>query len=125
MKRNDNSIALLMGLEAASLAVMSTLHLTGALTGAVDRAGVPEALIGLALLGGARALRRRGPAGRTLALGTLAFAIAGFVLGLSFTLRGGNAVEIAYHAAVLPLLLLTTWLIRRMPGWSPPRDHPT
>jgi hypothetical protein len=116
-------IALLMQLEAASLAVMSALHLTGVLTGRFDPAGVAEGVIGVALLWGAQALRRGGEAARGVASATVSFAIAGFVLGLSFTLRGGTAIEIAYHAAGLPLLIVTLWLIRRrLPGTRPHRS---
>jgi hypothetical protein len=41
------------------------------------------------------------------ATGSTVFAIVGFVVGLDFTVRGGAAIDIAYHATVLPLLLCT------------------
>ena len=106
-------LAAVMGLEAVSLAVMSTLHLTGALGERGNGAGIAEAVIGVALAAGAVALWRRGPDGRTLATQALAFAIAGFLIGLSFTLRGGSAVDLAYHATGLPLLVLTLAALRR------------
>jgi hypothetical protein len=108
----------LMGLEAASLAVMSSLHLTGTLAGGskpfqANDAGIAEALICLALNAGAAAIARRWPNARAIALGTVAFAILGFLIGLNFTARGGDAIDIAYHATVLPLLLLTLFLVWR------------
>jgi hypothetical protein len=50
---------------------------------------------------------------REIAIATALFAIAGFVLGLTFTVRGGGAVDVAYHAAMLPLLLLTLIFLLR------------
>jgi hypothetical protein len=41
-------------------------------------------------------------------------AIGGFVVGLNFTVRGGGAVDIAYHAVVPPLLLVS--LLALLPG---------
>ena len=56
----------------------------------------------------ARAGRRaRSPRARTLAAAATGFAILGFVVGLTFSIRGGDTIDVAYHAAVLPLLLLT------------------
>lgn len=98
-----------MGLEAISLAVMSSLHLTGTLAGGglENDAGIAEALICVALTAGAIALADARTAARTVALGAVAFAILGFGVGLRFTVAGGDAVGIAYHATVLPLLVLT------------------
>jgi hypothetical protein len=41
------------------------------------------------------------------------FAIVGFAVGLSFTLRGGGTVDVVYHALMLPLLLLTLVVLLR------------
>ena len=46
-------------------------------------------------------------------LAALPFAIVGFLIGLSFTIRGGDAIDIAYHATVLPLLPLTLAVLLR------------
>ena len=43
---------------------------------------------------------------REAALASVGFAIVGFCVGLSFTVRGAGAADIANPAAVLPLLLL-------------------
>ena len=93
-----------MGLVAASLAVMSTLHLAGAFEGRTDPdAGTAEAIIAVVLVAGALALVRTGD--RRAAAAALAFAVAGFLLGLSFTIDDGG-VELAYHVAVLPVLVV-------------------
>lgn len=91
-----------MGLLAASLAVESALHLSGLVhdpgQSTEIAAGGAEAIICVALAWGAAALARAGAAGRQVALGTTAFAVAGFILGLSITARSGYAPDIAYHA---------------------------
>jgi hypothetical protein len=108
---NDRRIAVLMGLVAASLAVMSILHLAGGFEGRTDTgAGIPEAIIGVVLVVGALALVRNGD--RRAALGALGFAIAGFVVGLRFTIDDGG-VQLAYHAAVLPVLAVGLVLASR------------
>jgi RND superfamily putative drug exporter len=109
-------IAALMGLEAASLAAMSSLHLTGTLAGGVkpfqpSQAGIAEALICLVLTAGSVTLARARSARRGVALVAVAFAILGFIVGLNFTIQGGDAIDIAYHATVLPLLLVTLLLL--------------
>jgi hypothetical protein len=102
----------LLSLEAASLAAMSFLHLSGILDGGSEPfepsdAGIAEALICLALSSGAFALVRRWPQALTIARAATGFAILGFVVGLNVTIRGGDAIDVAYHATVLPLLLVT------------------
>lgn len=96
---------------AATLAVMSFLHLSGVLDGGTkpferSDAGIAEAVICVVLgYGAARLLRRRSRA-RTVALAATGFAIAGFLVGLRFTLQGGDAIDIAYHLSTLPILLI-------------------
>ncbi len=118
-------IAALMTVEAASLAVASALHLSGLVHGrgqpfSAAGAGIAEAVICVVLAAGASALARRGAAARRVALATTAFAIAGFLYGLSITTRSGDAPDIAYHATVLPLLIVTFVLIMRYR----PDQHP-
>lgn len=108
-------IATLMGFEASTLAIISPLHLSGVLGGDTKpfnptAAGTAEAVIGAVLLMGALALARNR---RDAAIVATAFAIVGFLVGLSFTLRGGTAIDVAYHATMLPLLLLTLLVLRR------------
>jgi hypothetical protein len=99
----------LMMFEAATLIVASTFHLSGAdqvggTPFSPNRAGVAEAIIAVVLLAGVVAFRR---GARRLAIASVAFAIAGFLIGLSMAVRGGAALDIAYHAVMLPILLLT------------------
>jgi hypothetical protein len=126
----NRRLAILMGFEALTLAVISPLHLSGALDGGSPpfnpaAAGTAEAVIGVLLTLGMLALLRNGPHARSAALAAVSFAIVGFLVGLSFTLRGGNAIDIAYHATMLPLLLLTLALLSRngrpaRPGYLKP-----
>jgi len=128
--KQTHLIAALMSFVAATLVVMSSLHLTGALgegSEPFDRfhAGVAEALIAVVLTLGAGALLRTSahPSGSggapALALASTSFAIAGFVIGLNFTIRGGGLVDMAYHATVFPLLLFALAALLRMRGGFP------
>jgi O-antigen/teichoic acid export membrane protein len=113
----DRRITLLLAFVAATLAVMASVHLAGLLRGSKpfrpDEAGIAEAVIGAVLLVGAAAVWRRAAHHWGVAVAATSFAILGFVVGLSFTLRGGDAIDIAYHATVLPLLLLALILLLR------------
>lgn len=107
-----------MTIEAASLVVMSYLHLHGDITAGgppyrPDDAGIAEAIIAAVLLAGAYTVWRRPDRARATALGTVGFAIVGFVVGLTITVGSGSAVDIAYHSTVLPLLLVTMGLVLR------------
>ena len=109
-------IAGLIGLEAISLAVMSSLHLAGVIAGGrkpfdPTNAGIAEAVICVALSAGAITLVRAPERGRIAALAALMFAVLGFIVGITVTAQGGDAVDIAYHSTVLPLLLLTLALL--------------
>ena len=108
-------VAALMGFVAATLVVASALHLAGVVDDGSppfdpDRAGIAEAVIAAVLAVGAFALVR---GVRRVALGSVVFAIAGFGVGLSMTVRGGATGDIAYHATMLPLLLLALALLSR------------
>ena len=105
-------VSVALGLEAATLAVFATLHLTGALRiGASSRpsygAGVAEALICIALACGAVAR------GRTVPMLAVGFAIFGFFVGLSFTVGSGDTIDLAYHLVMLPVLAITAALLAR------------
>ena len=102
-------ISRLMIFEAATLVVASTIHLSGADQGggtpfSPNRAGIAEAVIAVVLIAGVVALGR---GARGLAIASVVFAVAGFLVGLSMTVRGGAAVDVAYHAIMLSILLLT------------------
>ena len=110
-------VVVLLGVETAALAVMSTLHLTGVLAGGgSDRptsAGIAEAVIAVALLAATVAAWRRPATTRTAVTAALVFAIAGFIFGLSLTVTSGSVPDIAFHATTLPILAVTLVLSRR------------
>ena len=110
----------LLAAQSATVAVFSVLHLTGVLrigTGNSDGAGIAEAVIGVVLAGGAWALARSpSPArGRRAALFAVYFAIAGFIVGLTYTLDSGDAIDLIYHATMLPILVGTAIRLVRPP----------
>jgi hypothetical protein len=114
-------IAGLMSFVAATFAVMSALHLSGALVGGSEPydptdAGIAEALICLALASGAVALVRKSRNANSVATGATGLAIVGVLIGLIFTIQGAGPIDIAYHAAVLPVLVLTLAALRRGQG---------
>jgi hypothetical protein len=59
---------------------------------------------------------------RSIAIGTTAFTIAGFLYGLSVTTQGGDLPDITYHATMLPVLLSTLILILRTRRRDPEGD---
>jgi hypothetical protein len=114
-------IAVAMGLEAATLAVMAVVHLAGSLGGSLSSfsapdAGIAEAVICLVLAYGATGLMKAGPRARAAAIAALVFAIAGFVVGLGETVTGGQPLDIAYHVTMLPVLALTLRAVARRPA---------
>ena len=114
----SRQIALVMVAVAASLAVASTLHLSGAVASgpkpydATD-AGIAEGIIGAALVAGAVALWRAPGRGRPFAIGATVLTIVGFLVGLNFTARPGHTPDLVYHLAVLPILVATLVVLVR------------
>lgn len=105
-----------MVVEAASLAVMSALHLTGTLDGGrapyePSDAGIAEAIIAVVLLAAAIVVLRLPHTARAAAIGANAFAVLGFAVGITITARGGDVFDIAYHATVLPFLVASLVLL--------------
>jgi hypothetical protein len=114
-------IAALLGLVAFSLAVFSALHLSGAIPGSAkshtpSEAGIAEAVICVVLLAGLISLLRGPDRGRAAAIAATAFAILGFVVGLSSTIEGGPAIDLVYHVTGLPLLIVILVLLTRAPA---------
>jgi hypothetical protein len=110
----DRRLAAVLAFEALTLALFATLHLSGVLRIGANTshgAGIAEALICLALLAGAGALARWPATGRRVALAALGFAILGFCVGLSFTIGSGDTIDLAYHLAMLPVLMATALLL--------------
>jgi hypothetical protein len=122
--------ALLMCAVAATLAVMSFLHLSGILAGGTkpfdpSGAGVAEAVICLVLSYGATGLLRTWPRAQKVALAATGLAIVGFIIGLRFTLEGGDAIDVAYHLSGLPILLVTLIALLRIRTRGTHRDRRT
>jgi peptidoglycan/LPS O-acetylase OafA/YrhL len=119
--------AALMAFAALTLAVFAALHLSGVLR--IDAkpsygAGFAEAIIGLVLAAGTCALVHSPGRGRRPALLATAFAIFGFVVGLTFTIPAGELIDLVYHVTMLPVLIATaTLLARRSPRNGHPRGH--
>lgn len=112
------AIVPLMAFEAATLAAASALHLTGAIQGGSapfkrTDAGIAEAAICLVLLAGSLWYRRGPDRGWPAAVAATSFAVVGFGVGLNFTLRGGDAPDVAYHLVMLPILVGTLVLLLR------------
>jgi hypothetical protein len=104
------TIAGLMIVEAASLAIGATLHLSGRVHGRgqpfdANHAGAAEGVLAVLLAGGAIAMLRGGPHARRTGIAVTAIAVIGFLNGLSMTARGGDLPDIAYHLVTLPLLI--------------------
>lgn len=124
------STTALMAFAAVTLAVVSPLHLTGAVGGGSKTlnpgaAGLAEAVIGVVLAAAAIAAWRAPEQARPLALGAVSFAIIGFLYGLSVTTRSGEPFDIAYHSAMLPVLIGTLVLLLRPRGRETPTGRET
>jgi hypothetical protein len=119
-------VAILMLVEAASLAVASALHLSGVVDGRTssfdpNSAGIAEAVIGIVLLVGAVVMLRDPRRARPAGIAANAFALAGFLIGISETAQGGHAPDIAYHATVIPLLVISLVVLLRHGSTEPSR----
>jgi hypothetical protein len=121
LTRARRRIVAVMAVEAASLAVMSFLHLSGIHAGSSNpsspnHAGIVEAIICLVLVAGATSLWRGLPAARMTASAAVGLAVFGFMIGLYFTVQAADAIDLGYHATVLPLLALTLFALLRAPS---------
>jgi peptidoglycan/LPS O-acetylase OafA/YrhL len=117
--------AALMLFVAGTLAVASPVHLFGHVTGRgemfdADHAGIAEALIGTVLLASAVAMLRQPRRARTIGLAATGFATVGFLWGLSITARAGHWPDIAYHLALLPVLIGCLVVLWRATDRPPP-----
>jgi hypothetical protein len=111
-------ILALLAFGATTLAVISAIHLAGATP---ERQAARQRLrrrnrrkpSRLVLVSAIATNLRHSPRGWLAAVTAVGFAIVGFLLGLSFTLRGGSNADIAYHANMLPILIATLALLLR------------
>jgi hypothetical protein len=76
-------------------------------------ASVPEAVIGFVLALGAAVVLTAPARARPVALGATTFAILGVAYGLSDTVGSGHTTDIAYHCALMALLLATEIILLR------------
>lgn len=125
LRRNvATGLALLMLVVAVSLAIASALHLSGLVDGRAstfdpDAAGVAEAVIGAVLVVGAIVMLRSPRRARSAGLAANAFALVGFLIGISETAVGGHAPDIAYHATIIPVLLFIVVVLLRHSSTEP------
>ena|SRR5436190_16343943 len=109
---STRNLATVLAVVAVSLFIASALHLSGFVHGRsdiydADDAGIAEAVIGVVLVVGAVGLVRSAARARAMGLAATGFAVAGFGVGITITAQGGHTPDIAYHAAVLPILIAT------------------
>lgn len=127
--RSLQRIAWLLLFVAGTLGVASALHLSGGAHGTppfdADHAGIAEAVIGAVLIACGLVMLRVPARARAAGLLGTVFAVAGFGVGLSFTVRGGHAPDIAYHVALLPVLLATFVVLVRHKPHAQPDVHPS
>jgi hypothetical protein len=117
--RLPRRVPALMTLVSLSLLVLGPLHLAGVIHGSngassAAGAGIPELLIGV-VLGIATIPAWRAPrlVAWPIARGAVVFAIVGFLFGLTFTVNGGVAFDLAYHLVGLTALISTLILLLR------------
>ena len=110
-----------MGVAALTLGVASYLHRDGRIPLGFTvihgehfyAASIPEAVIAGVLAAAAVAALAAWSRGRAAAVGATTFAIAGVAYGLSVTTASGRAFDIAYHSALLAVLLATEVVLWR------------
>jgi hypothetical protein len=115
-------VALVFIVMAVSLVIASTAHLAGAVHGRggsfdAHHAGIAEAVIAAVLIAASTTMWRTPKNAKIVGLAAATFAIAGFLVGLRFTLGGGHLPDITYHLIGLPILvgaLIALW--RTSPG---------
>jgi hypothetical protein len=121
----DRRLVATMAIEAATLAAFAALHLSDALRPGSGSgpgspngygAGIAEAIICAVLVLGLRAFTRSPARGRLTALAATGFAIAGFIVGLTFTVHGGATIDLVYHATMFPVLIVTALMLGRGAG---------
>jgi hypothetical protein len=108
----------LLGVAALTLAVASLLHFGVAIplgattiTDPFAGAAIPEAVLSVVVAAGAVTLLARLPLSRWLAPAATLLALAGTLYGLTVTVRRGEPGDIAYHLALLTLLVASGVLL--------------
>lgn len=120
--RTRIAIVVLMTCETATLVVASLLHFGVVIAGVHDPfrgAAVPEAVIAAVLATGALGVLVRPSTAWRPPLAATVFAIAGFLVGVRFTVFGDGPVrtgDIVYHVTGLTVLVTTVGLLLSREG---------
>jgi hypothetical protein len=112
---------LLMSVAALTLGVASYLHRDGRIPlgftvikgERFSQASIPEAVIGFVLAAAAVVVLAAPSRARPAALGATTFAILGVAYGLTVTVGSGRVADIAYHGALMAVLLVTELILLR------------
>jgi len=111
-------IGALLSLAAVTLAVASMLHFgvaiqlgSATISDPFAGAAIPEAVIAVVVAAGALTTFVRLAAARWLAPAATLFALVGTVYGLTVTLRRGQVGDVAYHLALLTMLVVAAILL--------------
>lgn len=111
-----------MTLGCCMLVIASTVHAGATIAGIHDSfsdAAVPEGVIAAVLAVGLTSVILRQRNAWQVALGATVFAIAGFLVGLRFTVFGDRGLmpgDVAYHLGGLAILLSTAALLLSSAG---------
>jgi heme A synthase len=125
--RPGNDLRLLLLLEASTFAVAAAIHFGALIDGYGHReAGTAETVIAIVLLAGLALTWSQPPWPRRAAIGAQAFALLGVLVGL-FTIAVGvgprTIPDIAYHLAILAVLIAGLALAARSGTASPQSRH--
>lgn len=121
-QRTSTITGLLMSVAAVTLGVASYLHRQGhiPLGFTVIRgesfygASIPEAVLGFVLAAAAAVVLLAPDRARWAAVAANSFAILGVAYGMSVTVPSGRIADIAYHSALMALLLVTEVRLLRL-----------
>ena len=123
--RGQSLIVGLMVFATGTFAVASLVHsgvviALGPVTidDQLNGAMIPEAIIAIVLGIGSIAVIIRGAAGRPLAWATTLFALLGTLFGLTVTVRSSRTGDVAYHVAILLVLVVILGLLLSTRGKS-------
>jgi len=104
----------LMALAAITLAIASAIHFGAGVAGIHDPfpgAAIPEAVLSVVMAIGTLGALAPPRAPWWLPLAATLVTLLGTLFGISVTIRGGRAGDIAYHLSLLAVLLLALLLM--------------
>jgi len=113
-----STAGVVLSVAAVTLAAASLLHFglaipigSATISDPFAGAAIPEAVIALAVAAGAVTALTHLATARWLAPAATLFALVGTLYGLTVTLRRGQAGDIAYHVALLTMLIASAVLL--------------